>query len=114
MSIDDIKMRILNENGVIYSSKIEDTPHYYFAMGHPARYEKYWQTFCGKILKENHCPSSFKRLAKGLKYLKAPYQNNFIKVEKQGSLYYTVDGDHRLAVLKSRGEKTVKVEVINE
>ena len=54
--IDDIRMRILNENGAIYSSK----------------------------------------------------------VEKQGSLYYTVDGDHRLAILKSRGEKTVKVEVINE
>jgi hypothetical protein len=112
--IDDIRMKILNENGSMYSSKIEDTPHYYFVTGRPTRYKKYWQTFCGKILKENHCPSSFKRLAESLKYLETPYQHTFIKVEKQGSLYYTVDGDHRIAILKNRGEKTVKVEVINE
>tara|TARA_Y100000592_G_C5448324_1_gene307314 strand:- start:70 stop:996 length:927 start_codon:yes stop_codon:yes gene_type:complete len=113
VSIDNIQMKILNGQGNIYASKIQDSPHYDFVLGNTKRYEDYWATFCGKTLKENHCPSYFKRLCKNLKYLAPPYQNNLIKVEKQGSLYYTVDGDHRLAILKARGINNIKVEIVN-
>lgn len=113
VSIDDIRMKILNENGVIHSSKIEDSPHYSFVCGDTAKYENYWERFCGDILKENHSPSSFLRLAQDLRYLAEPHQNNFIKVEKTGPLYYTIDGDHRLSILKRRGERKVKVEIVN-
>ena len=112
--IDSVRMKILDEQGTICTSRIEDSPHYDFVLGNYERYEDYWATFCGKMLKENHCPSYFKRLSEGLKYLTPPHQNNLIKVEKQGDLYYTVDGDHRLSILKARGTKNLKVEIINE
>ena len=111
--IDKIRMNILDENGIIYSCEIEKSPHYHFVCGRPDMYKKYWQRFCGTILKENHSLSNFNRLNKEFNYLIKPYESCFIQVKKSGLLYHTVDGDHRLSILKHRGFDRLRVEILD-
>ena len=112
-NVDDILMKILNSNRQMITVEIQNSPHYKFLNDEKEHYEQYWKMYCGDILKENHCPSAFERLFVGFEYLRPPYHNSHIKVEKINNKYYSVDGDHRLAILKTLGFRLVEVEVVS-
>lgn len=108
--LDNILLRILDNNGNSRICKIEDSPHYKFLCGDTIEYENYWEQYSGTMLKEDHSPATFNKLAEDFNYLSDPYENCYIKVDEN---YKSLDGDHRLTILKSQGVDTVKVEVCN-
>ena len=111
VKLDSIQLRILDNNGDIRICKIEDSPHYKFLCGDTQEYEEYWERFSGIYLKEDHSPNSFKKLAKDFDYLRSPYDTSYIKIKGSGNNYGSLDGDHRLCILKSQQRESIKVEV---
>ena len=111
IKLDSIHLRILDNNGNIRLCKIEDSPHYKFLCGETNEYEEYWERFSGIYLKEDHSPNSFEKLAKDFDYLKSPYDTTYIKVKKAGNNYSSLDGDHRLCILKSQQRESIEVEI---
>jgi hypothetical protein len=111
VELDTILLRILDNNGNIILCKIEDSPHYKFLCGETTEYENYWERFSGIYLKEDHSPNSFKKFSENFEYLKSPYSTSYIKVTRYKNSYTSVDGDHRMCILKSQGKETIKVEV---
>jgi hypothetical protein len=110
--INNIYLRIMDYNRNLIVSEIEQSPHYQYLCGSKEAYKLYWKIYCGDILKENHSPSSFKRLASNFRYLQSPFLNSYIQVEKHGERFYSANGDHRLAIMKYLGHKFIQVEVI--
>ena len=112
VKLDDILLRILDNNGNNRICKIEDSPHYKFLCGDTKEYEDYWEQYSGTILKEDHTPNSFKRLSENFEYLKSPYDTSYIQVNRQSDGYTSVDGDHRMSILKKQGKENIKVEIV--
>lgn len=112
MNILDFNKNVLDFNKNIISVRIKDSPHYEYLCGRKEAYIKYWNRFCGDILRENHSPIAFEKLANNFQYLRVPYQNCFIKVHKHDDSYISFDGDHRLAIVKYLGYKKIQVEVV--
>lgn len=108
LPIDSVSIRLLDEEGGLVELPIGETPHYQFLMNGSPEYRNYWKRHCGTLLIEDHSPITFKKLAEDFNYLCAPYEHSYIKVDRE---YKSLDGDHRLAILKAQGVDTVIVEV---
>ena len=92
--------------------KISDMPHYKALNGEFGEYEKYYQTFRGRYLKDPHSKESLIQLSKEFEYLKKPHETAYILVKKSGDDYIILDGSHRVAILKHRGEKEIIVAIV--
>lgn len=106
--------------------ELDDTPHFRALNGDDAGYVEYQKAVFKEIFPLRNGEEelkNFKKLAATLDYLKGDYEYgrasslhsaaskdflNYIRISKnQEGRYYTVDGDHRLAIMKHRGDKTV-------
>jgi FkbM family methyltransferase len=108
VNINDLRANILDVGRV----PIDQTPHYHFLTGDRQAYERYYLTYLGTKLTEDHFPEAFDRLAANFNY-------DFITPEGRRSLilarrqpdgtYRILDGVHRAAILKFKGVQTVTI-----
>ena len=93
--------------------EIEDTHLWKALHGDNTDYLNYYKCL-GPAWAENDI-RRFKEMAANFSYLKGDLENEFIILKKHESgRYSTVDGDHRLAIMKYRGVETVLCEIIQE
>ena len=111
VSLENVFLRLLNPDGGTHPFSIVDSPHYRFLKGESEPYEQYWERFMGIYLKEDHTPATFRALAQDFEYLRKPYTTSYVRVSKRGNKYFSIDGDHRLCILKEQGKEKIKVEV---
>lgn len=84
------------------------TPHAMMLDGDPQAYEQYWQTHRGTRLVDDHAPAAFAKLANKLDYLGKDYPDDFLLFERiDDERYVLLDGVHRAAILRSRGETSL-------
>lgn len=81
------------------------TPHALLLDGESGPYERYWQQHRGTMLQDDHAPQAFTGLAERLDYLGADYPDDYLLLEPlDGDRFVLLDGVHRAAALRSRGE----------
>jgi len=116
--IDDVYCRIsIKKSGGygLVSMKVADCPHYLsLVMADLNLYQKYINDFFGITLRDYYSVEKFLNLAKKLKYLEAPYLNNYICIQEINGNLTIVDGLHRAAILKFRGENKIPMAILNE
>jgi hypothetical protein len=114
VNIDNIKIRLFNEDQIIIPHKIENTPHYKLLCGEHEPYNNYYDrmhTF--KKAKRNYMnDAEYLEFCQYFRYLDAPYESDYIQVKLIGNRFESVDGDHRLCILKKQKYKYVQVNII--
>ena len=115
VKIDDIRIRLFNKDKIVVPYKIENTPHYKLLSGQRKPYDKYYNRMVEfRKAKSNYMDSNqYLAFFDEFKYLNPPYDNEYISVKKVGSIFHSIDGDHRLSSLKKQGEEFVDVDVQN-
>ena len=116
LKINNIKIRLFNENKIIIPYKIENTPHFKALNGDFKPYDEYYTRMHNFGRAKNHYMNTkqFIDFYPKFQYLNPPYDNEYISVKKIGDRYESLDGDHRLSCLKKQGHEYVKVNVVNE
>ena len=102
IKLDDIRIRLFDENQTIIPYKIENTPHYKLLNGDRKPYDVYYKRMVdfGRA-KSNYMNSEqYLDFFDEFTYLEAPYENDYISVKKVGNRFDSIDGDHRLSSLK--------------
>tara|TARA_R100001377_G_C3192413_1_gene111145 strand:- start:241 stop:1239 length:999 start_codon:yes stop_codon:yes gene_type:complete len=113
VNIDDIMIRLFDEDQVINPFKIENTPHYKLLCGDRTEYDIYYDRMHRFGRAKNHYMNAdqYIEFFPTFKYLQPPFSKEYISVKKVGSRYESLDGDHRLASLKRLGEQFIQVDV---
>jgi hypothetical protein len=113
VNIDDIRIRLFDNEQIINPYKIENTPHYKLLCGDRQDYDVYYERMHKFGRAKNHYMNADQYLDffPTFKYLQPPYEKEYISVKQVGSRYESLDGDHRLASLKRLGEQFVQVDV---
>ena len=113
IKIDDIKIRLFDENQIINPHKIENTPHYKLLCGDKILYDKYYDRMhsFGRAKPTYMNSEQYLEFFDRFTYLEVPYENDYISVKKVGNRFESVDGDHRLSSLKKQSKGFVKVDV---
>ena len=113
IKLDDIRIRLFDENQTIIPYKIENTPHYKLLNGDRKPYDVYYKRMVdfGRA-KSNYMNSEqYLDFFDEFTYLEAPYENDYISVKKVGNRFDSIDGDHRLSSLKKQNKEFVNVDV---
>lgn len=94
--------------------KLEDTPHFEYLNGNKQVYVDYYNKYFATILRDDHMPGAFDHMIKDFKYnyISDNGRRSIALVTKSDDCYIVEDGVHRLAILKHRNVKFVKVAVI--
>lgn len=113
IEIDNIQIRLFDENQVIVPHKIENTPHFKALKGESSYYDLYYDRMhnFGRAKNNYMTTIQFLEFYPKFKYLTPPYENNYIQVKKMGDRYESLDGDHRLSCLKKQGYEKVYVNI---
>ena len=93
VDLDSLRANILGAGLVA----IEDTPHYAYLKGDKGTYETYFFKYMGRGLNEDHFPEAFDKLIE---------QGEYEPIIVCGTRI--LDGVHRAAILKFRGEKKIE------
>jgi len=88
---------------------IKDSPQYRGLSENISVYEDYIDKHLGGALQENYCTERYRTLSQGFEYLKEPYQNSFVDVERVGDKYIIIDGVHRACSHIYQGNTEIKV-----
>ena len=83
--------------------KIEDSHLWKVLEGNDDEHNYYYRDNSNR----RHLLQEFKDLSIDFEYLSGKFSNSYIIVKKCGNKYYTIDGDHRLTILKFNGVKEV-------
>lgn len=115
INIDNILLHLLDQSkvpNVWYLSKIEESHLWKVLKGDDNPFMTYY-SYSEKKEKSEERLKDYKELAKNFKYLDTEFKNSYIIVKEHGfpNMYKTIDGDHRLSILKYMGEKEVLCEV---
>ena len=109
INIDDILLKL--KKGEI--CEIENSPHFKALNGDDTEYLNYTEKYFTPKYVPKELLMDFKELANDFEYLKEDYKHNFITIIKhEPGRYRTVDGDHRLTIMKHRGHENVLCEMI--
>tara|TARA_Y100000310_G_scaffold273682_1_gene289276 strand:+ start:323 stop:691 length:369 start_codon:yes stop_codon:yes gene_type:complete len=110
INIDDIELKLYKDDA-FFNSKIEDSHLWKVLNGNDADYIDYYKGWYWWALVERDI-KRFKELAINFKYLEGDFKNSYITLEKDGDKYLTIDGDHRVTILKYMGVKKILCEII--
>jgi len=97
--------------GIAYSDRgnkiipIKETPHYKYVTGDKEEYIKYWDTWKGIKLLEDHSPKKFDGLIEWFNLEKYNGSKEFIVVNDT----IVIDGAHRLSILANSGVEKITV-----
>lgn len=78
--------------------EVKKSPHFLSLSKGTDIYNKYWRKFIGGPIKAYYSPIKFSLLQTEFEYLKAPYNQSYVIVQKKGEKYLIVDGLHRAAL----------------
>jgi hypothetical protein len=116
VSIADLRCKIVKSESPLRFKilPIEKTPHYKNLTGEAAFYKWYIYKFFGRLLRDNHYVEKFDNLNSSMKYLDKAHPRSYIicKFETEDEKYYILDGVHRAAILKFKGEESAVVAVV--
>ena len=115
VKLDDICLRLFEDDGVVYPYKIENSAYYRFLKSDDDDiYNEYWNRMkrLGRAKTDFMSSSDYKSFCNTFNYLETPYNNSYIRVKRVGSEIRSWDGCHRLACLKYREQQYVDVEVV--
>ena len=88
---------------------IKESPQYKGLSESMAFYQEYINKYLGGPLQENYNVERYKKVCEDFEYLKEPYQNSFVIVEKKENKYIVLDGLHRASSHIYQGNKEVMV-----
>ena len=113
VNIDDIRIRLFDEDQVINPYKIENTPHYKLLCGDRKDYDIYYDRMHRFGRAKNHYMNADEYLEffPTFRYLQPPFDKEYVSVKRVGNRYESLDGDHRLASLKKLGEQNIQVDI---
>ena len=113
IKIDDIKIRLFDENQIINPYKIENTPHYKLLCGDRKPYDEYYNRMhsFGRAKPTYMNSEQYLEFFDRFTYLESPYENDYIVVKSVGDRFESFDGDHRLSSLKKQGKEFVTVDI---
>ena len=97
--IKNIRAVLMTRNGDKVTAKIEDTPHYKLLCGHKKAYIDY----LSYARQPDHTLEKFEHLINNFEYSKI----GKVIIEKVGKHYLIRDGLHRIAILRSKGFKSI-------
>ena len=113
ISVENLYCNIIEgESWNKYKSKIvrvEESPQYLGLIKNMNIYQMYVDKYIGGALQEDYNLDRYKKLYENFEYLKTPYQNSFILVDKIDDRYIVLDGLHRACSHMKNGNKKIKV-----
>tara|TARA_B100000315_G_scaffold65473_1_gene59432 strand:- start:3086 stop:4096 length:1011 start_codon:yes stop_codon:yes gene_type:complete len=114
INIDDIVLRLFNENGVVYPCHIENSPHYKLLCGEREPYDEYVKLMgeLGRAKSGYMSTSDYLEFYLTFDYLGPMYNTELIMCKSIGHRYESWDGDHRLACLLKQKVGKVKVDEV--
>ena len=89
--------------------RIKESPQYRGLSEDMNLYKGYIDKYIGGPLQDNYDVNRYKKIFQNFEYLKKPYQNSFVIVEKKDSKYIVLDGLHRSCCHIYQGNKEIKV-----
>lgn len=88
---------------------VKESPQYKGLSEDMSIYENYIKKYLGGPLQENYNTQRYKKIYEDFEYLKEPYQNSFVIVEKREDKYIILDGLHRACSHIYQGNKEMKI-----
>lgn len=88
---------------------VKESPQYRGLSENMNIYEEYIAKYLGGPLQENYNIERYKKVYEKFEYLKEPYQNSFVIVEKRDAKYIILDGLHRACTYIYQGSKEIKI-----
>ena len=88
---------------------IKESPQYLGLTKDMKQYENYINKYLGGALQEYYNLDRYEKLYKNFEYLKKPYENSFVLVEKIDETYIILDGVHRACSHLNNKNTTIKI-----
>ena len=117
INIDEIRVYTINGTALSGPHNIEDTSYYKCLCGDITSYDNYFDMchpFGTEKVKHIMDSKEFLELADNFNYLEGNHKEDYIGVKRMNDGYETLDGEHRLAILKKQGKETVKALVLDK
>jgi len=92
--------------------ELNETPHYLYLNGKKEEYRQYILKYLGEVIKDDHLPEKYDRLIKKFDYgkiINGIPSYILVKNAKKNGKFVTIDGVHRLAILKKSGIEKIHV-----
>jgi hypothetical protein len=88
---------------------VKESPQYRGLSEDITLYQEYINKYLGGPLQENYNVERYKKVCEDFEYLKEPYQNSFVIVERKENKYIVLDGLHRVCSHIYQGNRKIKV-----
>ena len=113
IGIDKIYCNIVQGDGwdsfSLVTVHIVDSPQYLGISQDIDIYRQYVNKYLGGALQVDYSIDRYRDMYKDFSYLRAPYQNSFVIVQKKDDRYIILDGLHRVCSHVYQGNKEIKV-----